>query len=1416
MRLPNLLPMVWSIASIFRKLGILKVMVTLLGSCYALTSFFLWFHISTVSPMSLQYLSLFHYSMTNICLQSYLLEYQLVHFILLWEFYAFDYDQYKWRERRRQDLSLRPRHRVLGSLSSPEGDTLDWDCFPTPTHTPMEQALYHSLCFDDICRHTPDFMDILTTNFVQPEQDQFCGLLDDAGVGIYMFDEDSDIIVFDTGASVSISNDSKDFVTWDSSPTVPTLQGITSTATVQGSGVVRWVVRDDNGKEHTIETKAYFVPNAKVRLLSPQRFLRTRDRGAMILTPGSTTFFFDKHSPLTFHSLNNNTVGLPLASLHRRRNNTWLDVAQLGADVLEPANINLTLAQKELLSWHYRLGHYHLAWIQQLARPRPNAPDVDPLIPLRHKASMSNPTTDIKCHACRLGKAVRRPDGTHIDRIRTERDGGLSKEVLRFGAKIATDQFVSSVKGRRFETKGKEKDDMKFSGGTIFVDISSGYIEVFPQVSLRASETIYNKRKFERTLNNFGHTVNSYLGDNGVYKSNEFQDELKQRGQTMEFCGVGAHHQNGVAERAIRTVSESARTMMLHASIHWPGTVTLDLWPMAVEYAAYLYNIMPNINTQTAPIELLTGSRMNGSDIRNARVWGCPAYVLDPKIQDGNKLPRWVPKARRGQFVGRSRVHASTVGLIRNFKTGNITTQFHVTYDDFFTTAASTNTNISLEETWPHLFQFMSEDLRGEDEQRDDLPELSSDWLTELEQEGRRNRHPDRPARLGIRMSNDDAEREEVPRIGEVEANDDGEQGNAPDLGGGANNESSDEEETRETEGVRRNPVRILRGINRRYHNDEFVTLSMDEKGAYILETVNLCHIATLDFDSVDEANTQLLMIRHKMNREIDENNELHYWDPLFLATKASADDNPNLQQVMSSPEWKGWEEAMMKELNSLEEMKVYEVVPRSTVKGQSILDTTWAFKRKRYPDGSIRKLKARLCARGDQQVENVDFFETYAPVVQWGTVRVLLVLSVTLGLISKQVDYTNAFVHADMDTLVYVEMPPLFGKEGYVWKLNKSLYGLRQSPLNFFNHLKEGLESRNWEASEHDPCLFYKNGLTCLVYVDDCLFFGTTGDDIVAEIELLREPKPTSFSLAEESDVAGFLGILMNKTEEGIELKQTGLIDRILTLLGLENSAPKSTPAERTPLGKDDDGQQRQEGWNYRSAIGMMMYLATNSRPDIAFAVNQCCRFANDPKRSHEKAVKRIGRYLQGTKDRGMVIKPDERLGLDLYADADFAGLFQVEDPEDPVSVKSRTGWVVTFGGIPVTWSSKLQSEIALSTMEAEYIALSTGMRELVGTRKLIGEITEKCKIKREETSRVSKVFEDNEAALKHAVTALPKLSPRTKHIGVKYHWFKKKIKLGEIELYPIGTKSQKADIFTKGLGSNDFGDKRKLIMGW
>jgi hypothetical protein len=129
--------------------------------------------------------------------------------------------------------------------------------------------------------------------------------------------------------------------------------------------------------------------------------------------------------------------------------------------------------------------------------------------------------------------------------------------------------------------------------------------------------------------------------------------------------------------------------MILHAAIHWPGAVSLDLWPFVVEYAVYVWNCMPNMESGQSPIELFYGGKLDPGVLQSMHVWGCPCYVLDPRVQDGKKLPRWQPKSRRGQFLGRSKKHASTIGQICNLSTGSVSTQFHVVYDDWFSTLPS-------------------------------------------------------------------------------------------------------------------------------------------------------------------------------------------------------------------------------------------------------------------------------------------------------------------------------------------------------------------------------------------------------------------------------------------------------------------------------------------------------------------------------------------------------------------------------------------------------------------------------------------------------------------------------------------------------------------------------------------------------
>ena len=175
-----------------------------------------------------------------------------------------------------------------------------------------------------------------------------------------------------------------------------------------------------------------------------------------------------------------------------------------------------------------------------------------------------------------------------------------------------------------------------------------------------------------------------YRGDNGVYKTKMFKEDLALRHQKMSYSGVGTHGKNGVAERVIQTVVTSARIIMLHQALLWTEQFDMRLWSFALQYAAYLWNHCPNVDSGIAPLEIYTGSTLDQSILRNEKIWSCPSYVLDPKIQDGKKLP---PRTRQGQYLGKYAYRASSVGLIRNLRPGYISPQFHVLHDNKFQTA---------------------------------------------------------------------------------------------------------------------------------------------------------------------------------------------------------------------------------------------------------------------------------------------------------------------------------------------------------------------------------------------------------------------------------------------------------------------------------------------------------------------------------------------------------------------------------------------------------------------------------------------------------------------------------------------------------------------------------------------------------
>jgi len=343
----------------------------------------------------------------------------------------------------------------------------------------------------------------------------------------------------------------------------------------------------------------------------------------------------------------------------------------------------------------------------------------------------------------------------------------------------------------------------------------------------------------------------------------------------------------------------------------------------------------------------------------------------------------------------------------------------------------------------------------------------------------------------------------------------------------------------------------------------------------------------------------------------------------------------PTFQQAMNGSDAAEYMTAMKLEIQTLKSQNTWVTVDRP--RNKSVLKGTWAFKLKRLPDGTAYRHKARFCARGDMQIEGVDFFETYAPVVHWSTIRLLLSTVLTEGWTTRQVDYTNAFAQAELKEDVYVECPRLFGPASgtdKVLHLQKSFYGLRQAPRTFFEKLKAGLLERGWIQSEIDPCLFLKLGMICVVYVDDTIFASANVVNLDAAISSLGisvDDQQHKFALRDEGEVSAFLGIQIAKTGDNeFFLTQTGLIDKVLAITQMTDCNGCDTPSTIDPLHADVGGTVFDETWAYDVVIGMLMYISGNTRPDIAYAVHQAARFTHCARQSHAAGVKRILRYLK------------------------------------------------------------------------------------------------------------------------------------------------------------------------------------------
>jgi hypothetical protein len=345
-----------------------------------------------------------------------------------------------------------------------------------------------------------------------------------------------------------------------------------------------------------------------------------------------------------------------------------------------------------------------------------------------------------------------------------------------------------------------------------------------------------------------------------------------------------------------------------------------------------------------------------------------------------------------------------------------------------------------------------------------------------------------------------------------------------------------------------------------------------------------------------------LYTMSDNLNLDSWDSGESHYFnnisDPCLLAAPSASskynEDNPVFDTATRGPFQAQFWKAMHDELATLtQEFDCWEYVPRT--QEMNVLPSTWAFKIKRYPNGQVKTFKAQFCARGDRQKEGIDYFETWAPVVQWLTVRIVMILAIKLQLISVQCNMTAAFIHARVPAIesIYVHQPRGChrGKGDEELCLKQTLYGLKQSPRYFFQYVTERLIKQGLTASKLDPCLFISKSLIVIIYVDDILIYGKSDNEINEVIEQLKQD---DIALHREGMAEGYLGVDIQQDRNKVILLQERLTKRIITALGLDSkySTPVNTPAETAALGRDVDGEEASGSVNYASVVEMLLYL--------------------------------------------------------------------------------------------------------------------------------------------------------------------------------------------------------------------------------
>jgi hypothetical protein len=1103
-------------------------------------------------------------------------------------------------------------------------------------------------------------------------------------------------------------------------------------------------------------SQVLYVPTFKVNLISVSRLT---DRGckvvydseeAVVMRDGRVIFTAVKENNLYIVRINKNNNNNEHVTHAFLSNNN-----KVGEEVEAEANGSDQNKQKhtymnELKKLHFRYGHASYTKLMNIITHNSVDGVSDVCKDRRLLKECIGELIRSECKGCLLGKMSRLP-----------MKGVVDHNVIRH-----MDLWVVDVMGpMKIETMKGQKYVL------VIIDVFTRYVFVKLMKTKGESATLLiDQIKQSQTQTEL--KLKELHSDGGKELVNgEVSEFLGNNGTKQTTTTPHTPEHNGIVERANRTIMDMARSMLFHCDAYVP------MWGDAVLMAAYLIRMsLTNASPTNTPTELWSKQRPS---VNHLHVFGCNAYYHVHKTNRDGKLDK---QAKLGIFVGYDEDNRTYYKIYDVDVNKFIISRDIVFYDESFTEMK----RLKDEEKTRRESDSINDD--------DALPELTDDMLQQLFNTDHTtpNTHTNvlnvgnASAQVGAHPATSSSVVSPVVSSLVVSRNS---MNHNNELEGGVRRDLVSGNDTRtsgmslrgwsDVGGEASTENRVNRAnvneTNKKKRKDESVS-EVPRRGRGRPRKQRVVELASAAVD------------RRISNASTSEDDD---YDP------------ETYEQATNSKDRSAWLDAIEDELRAHRNNNTWSVIRRDT--SINVIDTKWVFTRKRDENGVVKRFKARVVAKGYNQQYGVDYKETFAPVIKMKSLRLIIALSSTRKTKRKlaQIDVKTAFLNASVKENIYVSAPKGMNiGAGLVLKLNKALYGIKQAPHEWNNEINSYILSLGFKQCVSDTCVYVKmsktgNIIILGLFVDDMIISYDDRDE--NEWFELKGMLVSKYELSDEGEANVIVGMKLTRKHGCVYVDQRAYIREKLDEFGMDQCKPASTPGDGNVWLNDSKGEVDKQ--TYMQIVGSLIYTL-HTRPDVAHAINMVCRFMSEPNATHMRAAKRVLRYLCGTTSYGLKYANDEdkhggEVNIECYCDADWAG-----DKEDR---KSTTGYCVYVNDNLISWNTKKQQSVALSTAEAELMAVVDVVREAMWMSMLLTEIGYKVK-------KPMSVWCDNQAAI--SLSKHDSDHNRTKHIDIRYYFIRDEMKKGEVDIKWIRSEEQVADIFTKSLTYQPFLTHRSALV--